>query len=293
MPLIKCPECDTEYSEYAQACPKCHCPTAVAKRSPEGGTSSPFGNTAQANLTVRGFQEGMLFGQERYELVSRLGRGGFGEVWKAKDILASTESREVFVAVKLIPPDISRTPREIEGIKKNYALVEGLVHQHIAALKGLVQDGEDTLLLMECVDGSDLVDYRKQYIEKHGSFPESEAIRIGMQIAQALDYAHSKKVLHRDIKPENILITTSGDVKVLDFGLAAEIQSSMNRVSMCKWRSKSAAGGGAVEKRGTSVSLVSIHERCCGKSSFRLIGHGGQGRCTKTWNNGLTSEDVY
>jgi len=182
---------------------------------------------------------------DQYELIRELGGGGFGTVFLAKD----TES-EVDVAVKGLPPFVKNNREEMENIRSNFRIVHDLHHPHIAAalvlhpaksvsyasndvgMKLRVSSG-DTLLVMAYAPGVTLSRWRKQFPENR--VPLEKAIEITRQIADALDYAHERKVIHRDIKPANVMIETDADGKViarvLDFGLAAEIRSSMGRVS--------------------------------------------------------------
>ena len=182
---------------------------------------------------------------DQYELIRELGGGGFGTVFLARD----TES-EVDVAVKGLPPFVKFNREEMENIRSNFRLVHDLHHPHIAAalylhpaknvsyasndvgMKLRVSSG-DTLLVMAYAPGVTLSQWRKQFPEN--KVPLEKAIEITRQIADALDYAHERKVVHRDVKPANVMIETDSDGKVtarvLDFGLAAEIRSSMGRVS--------------------------------------------------------------
>ena len=182
---------------------------------------------------------------DQYELVKELGGGGFGTVFLAKDTVAGIE-----VAVKGLPPLVKNNREELENIRANFALVSRLTHTNIA--KALVlhpakdvsyfsEDVRqklrvlpgDTLMVMEYAPGVTLSQWRKRF--PTGNVPFGGAISIVRQIASALDYAHGQKILHRDIKPANIMVETKADevpmVRVLDFGLAAEIRSSMGRVS--------------------------------------------------------------
>ena len=182
---------------------------------------------------------------DQYELIRELGGGGFGTVFLARD----TES-EVDVAVKGLPPFVKNNREEMENIRSNFRLVHDLHHPHIAAAlvlhpaKSVSYFAEDvkqklrilagdTLLVMAYAPGVTLSQWRKQFPEN--KVPVEKAIEITRQIADALDYAHERKVVHRDIKPANAMIETDADGKViarvLDFGLAAEIRSSMGRVS--------------------------------------------------------------
>lgn len=182
---------------------------------------------------------------DQYELVRELGGGGFGTVFLAKDTVAGIE-----VAVKGLPPFVKNNREELENIRDNFALVSRLTHTNIAKAlvlhpsKDVFYSSEDvrqklrvlsgdTLMVMEYAPGVTLSKWRKQF--PRGKVPFDRALSIVRQIASALDYAHGQKILHRDIKPANIMVETRDDkrlvVRVLDFGLAAEIRSSMGRVS--------------------------------------------------------------
>ena len=182
---------------------------------------------------------------DQYELLRELGGGGFGTVYLAKDTVAGIE-----VAVKGLPPIIRNNAEELERIRENFALVSRLHHPYIAAALHLQLAREvhyasedvrqklrvmpgDTLMVMEYAPGVTLSKWRKQF--PGGRVPLEQAIQLVWQVAQALDYAHEQHILHRDVKPSNIMVETKPDgemvARLLDFGLAAEIRSSMGRVS--------------------------------------------------------------
>ena len=197
------------------------------------------------DVTMKGGALAGLGRIDQYELVRELGGGGFGCVFLAKDTVAGIE-----VAVKGLPPEVKHNKEELENIRENFALVSRLHHPNIAAALVLHPAKEvsyanrdvmeklrvfegDTLMVMEYAPGSTLSSWRKQFPGKR--VPAEVAIDIVRQVASALDYAHERKIVHRDIKPANVMIEQVGagkyDVRVLDFGLAAEIRSSMGRVS--------------------------------------------------------------
>ena len=201
-------------------------------------------NSINDERTVRG-EDAVLGRIDQYELIKELGGGGFGTVYLAKDTVAGIE-----VAVKGLPPMIKGNAEELENIRANFALVSRLHHPYIAAALHLQLAREvayasedvrqklrvlpgDTLMVMEYAPGVTLSKWRKQF--PGGKVPLDQALQIGWQIAQALDYAHEQRIIHRDIKPSNIMVETKPDgevvARVLDFGLAAEIRSSMGRVS--------------------------------------------------------------
>ena len=182
---------------------------------------------------------------DQYELIRELGGGGFGCVYLARDTVAGID-----VAVKGLPPVVRHNKEELENIRRNFALVSRLHHPNIAAALVLhpVVNAEyasgdakeklrvferDTMMVMEYAPGVTLSQWRKQFPD--GKVPFERALPIVRQVAAALDYAHAQRIIHRDVKPSNVMIETHEDgsivARVLDFGLAAEIQSSMCRVS--------------------------------------------------------------
>ena len=160
----------------------------------------------------------------RYQVVSVLGRGAMGVVYRCFDKVASIE-----VALKGLPPELAGNDWEMKEIRRNFQLVHNLHHHNIASYNTLEFDlnSGGYFLVMEFVDGVELRTYMENNRPDHATI-----INIITAIASALDYAHAQQILHRDIKPGNIMIDRNGIVKILDFGLAAQIHSSMSKVSM-------------------------------------------------------------
>ena len=159
----------------------------------------------------------------RYVVESELGQGGMGVVYKCLDKVGGVK-----VAVKGVPPDVAHNAGEMEEIRENFQLVCELRHPNIAGVRMLEMDVDgDYYLVMDLAHGDDLGKWMRQ--NKDAGLEAKLA--IVRQIASALDYAHSRKVLHRDIKPGNIMVSQAGRVQLLDFGLAAQISTSMSRTS--------------------------------------------------------------
>ena len=144
-----------------------------------------------------------------YELVSPLGAGGMGEVYRARDARLGRD-----VAVKILPAEYSADPVRKQRFEREARTISGLNHPNICVLHDVgSQDGVD-YLVMECVRGETLA----KRMEK-GPLPLEPVLKYGAQIADALDKAHRSGVVHRDLKPGNIMLTATG-AKLLDFGLA-------------------------------------------------------------------------
>ncbi len=150
-----------------------------------------------------------------YEVLARLGAGGMGEVYRARDTRLGRE-----VAVKVLPQHLSSNPEIRARFEREAKTISSLSHPHICALYdvGRVPDdtgsGETGFLVMELVEGETLA----ARIER-GALPAADVLKIGAQIADALDRAHRAGVVHRDLKPGNVMLTRSG-AKLMDFGLA-------------------------------------------------------------------------
>jgi serine/threonine protein kinase len=150
-----------------------------------------------------------------YTILSFIGQGGMGEVWKAYDARLGRE-----VAIKKLPDEFRTDPDRLGRLKREAKLVASLNHPNIAAIYGLEELPEANFLVLELVEGDSLADH----IASTGPLPFSRAIAIAQEIAEALEHAHRKGIVHRDIKPDNIKLTTEGKVKVLDCGLAKAVE---------------------------------------------------------------------
>src|SRR5436189_4828347 len=145
-----------------------------------------------------------------YEIVSALGAGGMGEVYRARD---SKLNRDV--ALKILPEAVAIDSERIARFRREAQVLASLNHPHIAAIYGFEDSGSIHALVLELVEGPTLADRIAQ-----GPLPLAEALPIAKQIADALEAAHEQGVIHRDLKPANIKVRPDGTVKVLDFGLA-------------------------------------------------------------------------
>src|SRR6188768_735747 len=140
------------------------------------------------------------------EIVSAIGAGGMGEVYRARDTKLNRD-----VAIKVLPDLFALDPERLARFAREAQTLASLNHPNIAAIYGV----EDRALIMELVEGQTLAERIKQ-----GPIPLEEALEIARQIADGLEAAHDKGIVHRDLKPANIKITPGGIVKLLDFGLA-------------------------------------------------------------------------
>ncbi len=156
-----------------------------------------------------------------YEILSPLGAGGMGEVYKARDTRL-----ERIVAVKVLPQHLSASPEVRQRFEREAKTISQLSHPHICALYDVGhQDGTD-YLVMELLEGDTL----SERLAK-GALPLEQALRYGIEIADALDKAHRQGIVHRDLKPGNVMLTKSG-VKLLDFGLAKAMAPAAPQTSL-------------------------------------------------------------
>ncbi len=152
-----------------------------------------------------------------YEILSLLGKGGMGEVWRARD---TTLGREV--AIKTLPEEFARDEERLARFEREAKLLAALNHPNIAAIYGFEEHDGAPFLVLELVEGDTLADRLKG-----GAIAAEESMRLALQIAEALEAAHEKGVIHRDLKPANIKVTPEGKVKVLDFGLAKAYRGAL------------------------------------------------------------------
>ena len=172
-----------------------------------------------------------------YEILSPLGSGGMGEVYRARDTRLDRS-----VAIKILPRHLSADPSAKLRFEREAKTVSALNHPNICSLFDVgSQDGAD-FLVMECIEGESLA----QRIAK-GALPTEQLLKIGTEIADALDKAHRSGVVHRDLKPGNIMLTKTG-AKLLDFGLAKPAIAPVSAVTLTN-----VAASSPVTEQGTIV----------------------------------------
>jgi serine/threonine-protein kinase len=153
-----------------------------------------------------------------YAIVSRLGSGGMGEVYQARDA-----SLDRHVAIKVLPSIFTSDPQRIERFEREARLLASLNHPNIATIHGIERTRGIHALVLELVDGETLADRlcsTSARSKRGGGLPLADAVSIARQIVDALEAAHEKGIVHRDLKPANVMIRRDGVVKLLDFGLA-------------------------------------------------------------------------
>lgn len=152
-----------------------------------------------------------------YEIISRIGAGGMGEVWRARDTRIGRD-----VAIKFLPPELTANAERLRRFEQEARSAGTLNHQNLITIHELGSDGGAPYIVMELLEGETL---RERMGDDSSSasgprMPIRKAIDLSVQIANGLAAAHDKGIVHRDLKPENIMVTPDGHVKILDFGLA-------------------------------------------------------------------------
>lgn len=152
---------------------------------------------------------------ERYEILGPLGKGGMGEVYRARDLRLKRE-----VAVKILPDHLSKDQNALSRFEREATSIATLSHPNILAIYDFGADQGIAYAVMELLEGETL-----RSLLSRVSLSWQRTVEIGISIADGLAAAHSKGIIHRDIKPENIFLTSEGHVKILDFGLARQESS--------------------------------------------------------------------
>ena len=151
-----------------------------------------------------------------YQIRAHIGAGGMGEVYRAHDGKLDRD-----VAIKILPPALAADPSALARFEREAKAVAALSHPHILAIHDFGRESATVYAVMELLEGQTLREHLAD-----GALPVRKAIDIALQIAQGLAAAHEKGIIHRDLKPDNVFVTTTGRVKILDFGLAKSIDAN-------------------------------------------------------------------
>lgn len=154
-----------------------------------------------------------------YDLVEKIAEGGMGTVYRGRN-----RSTNEIVAVKVVPPHLLSNSVVLKRFELEYNVAKNIDHPNIVKALDFGRDGDARFLVMEFVEGESL----GQKIEREGRMDEQDAVRVVIQIAEALLTAHKQGMIHRDVKPDNILITADGVAKLTDLGLVKELETDLN-----------------------------------------------------------------
>jgi eukaryotic-like serine/threonine-protein kinase len=200
-----------------------------------------------------------------YEIVSVLGAGGMGRVYKVRNVISDRVE-----AMKVLLPDLANVPELADRFMREIKVLAGLDHPGIAALRTAQRIDSQLVMIMELVEGTTLEDRLKT-----GPLPAAEALSYVSQVLSALSYAHARGVIHRDIKPANMMVTEGGVVKLMDFGIAkaaGDRKLTMTGTTMGSlyYMSPEQIKGGELDARSDLYSLgVSMYELVTGARPFR------------------------
>ena len=200
----------------------------------------------------------------RYEILEVIGTGGMAVVYKAR-----CHRLNRLVAIKILKDDLSQDEEFRRRFHAESQAVAMLSHPNIMSVYDVSTTDEADYIVMELIDGITL----KQYMEKKGVLNWKETLHFGMQIAKALEHAHSRGIVHRDIKPHNVMVLKNGSVKVTDFGIA-RIMSKSNTLTKealgsVHYISPEQAKGGRVDARSDLYSLgVVMYEMMTGRPPY-------------------------
>lgn len=207
---------------------------------------------------------GIIIGN-RYELIDRVGSGGMAIVYKARCRLLNR-----FVAVKMLRPEFNDDIEFLKRFETEAQAAASLSHANVVSVYDVGTHEKIHYIVMEYVEGATL----KEYMTENGPLPVDTIFDFSLQIASALEHAHSKKIIHHDIKPHNIIITAEGLLKVTDFGLAraasaATTVAGNSAIGSVHYASPEQARGGFTDEKSDIYSLgVTMYEMAAGRVPF-------------------------
>ena len=214
--MFACPSCTAENSEASKFCSECGAALkleyeatvmhGIADHAMDGSADSSPSDSSHHGRFLPGTKVA-----DRYRIVSLVGKGGMGEVYRADDLkLGHT------VALKFLPKDLAEDPQRLEYFHSEVRLTRQISHPNVCRVYDIDEVDGQQFLSMEYIDGEDL----KVLLRRIGRSPQDKGVQIAQQLCAGLSAAHDRGVLHRDLKSANIMIDGRGQVRITDFGLA-------------------------------------------------------------------------
>jgi len=248
---VKCPRCNADNPDTKKYCGECGALLASTKDISITKTLK----TPKPSKTIAG----------KYRLQEKLGEGGMGIVYKAKDTKLDRT-----VALKFLPPELTRDKEAKERFIQEAKAAAALNHPHICTIYEIDEAADQTFISMEYIEGKSLKDKLES-----GPLDIDEAKNIVIQVAEGLKEAHEMGIIHGDIKPANIMLTAKGQAKITDFGLAklswgVDLTKPSTIMGTVAYMSPEQAKGEEVDHRTDIWSLgAMLYEMLTGERPFR------------------------
>ncbi|MCO6509832.1 MAG: protein kinase [Aridibacter famidurans] len=270
MPL--CPECSGPLEVAQKKCPSCG--VDLSGQSPETGAPDQDRTpTKIQETTARDKGQKTTFGDRRfvagqvlagrYRIISLVGKGGMGEVYKAEDL-----ELDQTVALKFLPEEFSSNENLLKRFRGEVRTARQVSHPNVCRVFDIGEVEGVYYISMEFIEGDDL----SMLLKRIGRLPSDKAVEISRQICLGLNAIHRAGILHRDLKPSNIIIDSNGEARITDFGIAgveADVQGAEARVGTPAYMSPEQIRGEEVTKRSDIYSLgLLLYEIFTGKAAF-------------------------
>ena len=263
--LQTCPSCREANPEDSRFCRRCGAPLPHSHETLPYPPPSSEGHPATPPPAAPHFPPGSAFGK-RYRIIEEVGSGGMGRVYKAEDKELGTT-----VALKMIRPELAADPDIIDRFKKEIILARSISHDNVVRIHDLGEVGRIKYVSMDFIKGEDL----KSLIRLSGALSVDTALKIALQVGEALRAAHRKDIVHQDLKPQNIMIDPGGRVLVTDFGLATlrsagEAGEPTGVIGTPLYFSPEQARGAPADSRSDIYSFgVVLYEMLTGREPFQ------------------------
>ncbi|MCK4761637.1 MAG: protein kinase [Candidatus Aminicenantes bacterium] len=256
---MKCTNCDSDIQAGSDFCTRCGSPVPDQYNSPTWYTGRKLPGTRDFS-----FAPGDSLGK-RYEIAAEIGRGGMGKIFKARD-----KELDIFVAIKMIHPELLTNPDTVKRLKKELLMAREISHENVVRIHDFFDEGDVKFISMQYIEGQNL----NELIRSSGPLDTKTAVNIFKQLCRGLKAAHNQGIIHRDLKPQNIMIDKTGKAYISDFGLAKSLEEkgmSMSGIVMGtpQYLSPEQAMGEKLDRRSDIYNLgIIMYEMITGKELF-------------------------